>query len=49
MWGVSFILRQKKGTCSQLSDQAEYQSLKSLDIQPVTIAFFRGIHHTESH
>jgi len=47
--GVQFILRQKKGTCSQLSEQEQYQSLKSLNIRPGTTHFFRGIHHTETH
>jgi hypothetical protein len=47
--GVSFILRQKKGTCLQLSAQKEYQPLTRLHIQPGMTAFFRDIHHTKSH
>lgn len=47
--GVGFILRQKKGTYSQLSEQEQYHALKDLNIQPGTQHFFQGIHHTKSY
>jgi hypothetical protein len=47
--GVGFILRQKKRTYSQLSEQEQYHALQDLNIQPGTEHFFQGIHHTKSY